>query len=430
MDHEAAILADDMGLGKTVQVLAAIRHLVGAGVLRNTVVLCPRSLLANWEAEATRWASDLAVLRVTPSTADKDEVWRAVMGRSHLYLTTYEQMRKPAATLLEGEIDLVVMDEAHRVRRLESQATRGVAKLQKRRIWALTGTPIERATEDFATLLSLLQPKRFSLRDAALDAASLRSRAKPFMLRRLKSDVQSELPDVIDTKEVLELTPQQQRSYTAAIRRTRETQTSDAAFLTLINELRAICDFDPDTHASSKVDRIEEIVDAVKIVDQKVVIFSYLLKPLDLLSERLATSHGPGAVRHLRGDLSLEERDRNIRQFRTDPEVVALLASSRVGGEGLTLTEANHVIFFNEWWNPSANAQARDRVVRIGQERGVSVHRFMCRGTVEELLNSILQQKSETVARVIDSMAESPSANSDFGPVLNELRRHVRSSLF
>jgi conjugative relaxase-like TrwC/TraI family protein len=197
-----------------------------------------------------------------------------------------------------------------------------------------------------------------------------------------------------------------------------------AAMLVLINELRTICDYDPATGVSCKADRIAEIIGNIAAAGEKAVVFSYLLKPLDLLEERLKQTGILSA--QLQGSMSLAEREAEIRRFRGDSTVPALLASSRIGGEGLTLTEANHVIFVNEWWNPSANSQARDRVVRLGQRRGVRVYRFRCRDTIEETLDRILEKKTHTFTSIIDRLADTAAIQD---PNVHQLLKELEVDL-
>ena len=403
VEHTVGILADDMGLGKTAQALRALETLVRQGTIRSALVVCPNSLIANWEVECERWVPGLTVVRAVPSKEEADEVWSAILCRSHIIITTYEQLRPLPKVLASAKFELVIADEAHRLRRSQAKIVRAFRLINAERIWALTGTPIERHEVDLATLLSLLEPTRFSVKSAATDSAGLRERARPYVLRRKKKDVLSELPEVIDTKQVVDLTPQQQRAYTSA--RAQAFPNDMGEILQRFTLLRSICDLDHKSEASVKLDRIVEILQTVKHAGEKAVVFSHLLHPLDVLARRLAREYPLIGSVSLTGELKIDERERVIQHFKSDEKVVALLCSSRVGGEGLTLTEANHVIFINEWWNPSANAQARDRVVRFGQERIVHVHRFRCRGTIEEALDEILNRKSEAFANVVDALA-------------------------
>ena len=401
------ILADDMGLGKTIQVIAAIRLLFNRARIRRVLVLCPKSLVANWEAELEKWAPELGIAVATPPGRIKEAAWRALAWGRHVLLTNYEQMRDPPDALLSNPPDLIVADEAHRLRKRAAQATAGVMQLGPERFWALSGTPLERDTDDLATILSLIEPRRFSARDARLHAASLRAQARRYVLRRRKDQVLDDLPQVRDTTERLDLTPAQRRAYRAAVTDILS-RSGDGNELALLTRLREICDLDPATGASSKADRIMELLLRIREQREKAVVFAFLLGPLRSLAQRIAETSGPGACRLLIGEMSVEERDRAVREFRTDPGVFVLLASTRVGGEGLTLTEANHAFHFDQWWNPSTNRQATDRVVRIGQRNPVRIYRFCCRDTIEERLETILRDKAELFESAVERLAVEP----------------------
>lgn len=401
----AGILADDMGLGKTVQAIAAMRVLFARGDIAQALILCPRSLLANWEAELARWAPELTRTRVVPSAGLREAAWSALRDRVHVLITNYEQMRQVPEALRKAPVDLVVADEAHRLRNADALATKGLRRVEATRFWALTGTPIERDPTDLSTLLSLLVPTEFAESDSRAPRALLRARARPYVLRRRKDDVLTELPDVVDSKEILELSDAQRTAYRSAVRDAKGT--GGTGLLAVINRCRLICDYDPDTLESAKADRICELLEDIRLSGEKAVVFSHLLKPLEILRKRLGSS-GISLV----GEMNNTERERAVSAFRGNAGITVLLASSKVASEGLTLTEANHVIFFNEWWNPSSNAQARDRVVRIGQTRGVRVYRFRSRSTIEESLDRILTRKSRVFDDVIERLA-APRADGD-----------------
>ena len=402
--RDKAILADDMGLGKTVQTIFALRILFNRASIHTVLIICPKSLLANWEAEIAHWAPELSRLQVVPSSPIREEAWKAVWGRVHIILTNYEQVRNPPSVLLSEDLDLLVADEAHRIRNTDSQITQGIRSLEVQKFWALTGTPLERDSEDLATLLSTLEPKRFSVSDRRLHPTSLRSQARPYVLRRLKDDVLDDLPEVLESTQILELLPDQRDSYSLALNALSSSK--GASILAILNQLRAICDFDSRTGQSAKVNRIVEIIQDFSAVGDKGVVFSYLLEPLSVLRGKIEGVLGRKAAIDLRGSQTVAEREDAIERFRNDSRIHVMLCSSRVAGEGLTLTEANHVIFLNEWWNPSANSQARDRVVRIGQKKGVRLYRFRCRNTIEETLEEILERKSLNFEQLIDRLAE------------------------
>ena len=392
--RQGAILADDMGLGKTAQVASALRVLFNRAEIRGVLVVCPKSLLDVWEAELARWAPELGVAVLNPSARLREQAWAALTGRRHVLVTNYEQLREPPPALLGAPPDVLVADEAHRLRNFGAQVTSGIDRLPRRCFWALSGTPLERDLEDLATLLSLVAPDRFAPDDSRLHPSSLRSAAQPYILRRRKEEVLRELPPVVDSTEPLHLTSEQAGAYTAAVAQFRS-DSRPGAELALLTRLRGLCDLHEESRSSSKIDRIVERLAGIRKQGRKAVVFAYRLAPLHELERRIGARWGEGAVRRLVGSMGQSQRERAVRDFRTDSKVLALVASSRVGGEGLTLVEANHVFLLDQWWNPSANDQARDRVVRIGQKRTVHVYRFCCRGTIEERLQEILEIKRE-----------------------------------
>lgn len=422
--HETGVLADDMGLGKTLQTISATRELINSGEVPWGVVVAPRSVLATWEDEIARWAPELTRIRVTPTGVVRQEAWETLVGRVHILLTNYEQLRTVPDALADSEIPLLIADEAHRLRNAGSQISSGLRNLKFRRFWALTGTPIERDSEDLATLMSFVEPRRFSPDDSRLPASVLRGRAKQYILRRRKVDVLQDLPEVLERREVLDLLPAQRSAYNDALRRVSARRYSPDDTLRLLGELRQICDFDPMTKASCKVERICEIVGDIQVAGEKAVVFSTLVEPLQLLDRALKKSGIPSEV--FTGQLGSSERDKLISRFRSDEGPTALLATTWVAGVGLTLTEANHVVFLNEWWNPSTNDQARDRVVRIGQQRGVQVYKFRCRGTVEEAVERVLSRKEALFEGIVDRLAESDTPDAaTVNRIVAELPREI-----
>lgn len=403
LERRGGILADDMGLGKTVQVVSALRLLFNRGEIRTAVVVGPKPLIPTWEREFEKWAPELGIAVLTPPRSIREEAWRTVAGRRHVLLTNYEHLRTPPDELKRRPPEVVVADEAHRVRRRGARVTSGIVQLRPGRFWALSGTPLERNTEDMATLLELVAPTQFSPNDARLHPSSLRSRARRFVLRRRKNEVLDQLPPVRDTTEPLVLSAGQKRAYRKAI---RSSAGEPGEGLALLTRLLSICDLDPESRNSSKLDRILSLLSVVRGNAEKAVVFSHRLDPLRELEARLTADYGTGAGLLLVGDMDAEARERALDRFRNDGDAFVLLASTRIGGEGLTLTEANHVFLVNQWWNPSTSDQARDRVVRIGQRRSVRVYRFCCRGTLEEDLERLLERKRHLFADMVDGLAD------------------------
>ena len=404
--RKRALLGDDMGLGKTAQALSAGRRLIRYGRVVWILVVSPRTLIANWVAEAAKWAPELTLATALPTGEGRSDRWDRLVRRAHLLFTSYEQLRQPAEALIRNPPDLIIADEAHRLRNVASLATQGFRTINSKRFWALTGTPIERDAEDLAVLLSLLDSSRFSPADKSLPLISLRARLRPYLLRRRKDSVLPDLPEVIEDNEVLDLTEEQRKAYRAAINDHAQDAPHDG-ILPLFNRLRTICDADPATGQSSKLDRACELISDIHSVNEKVVVFSYILNPLYWLARRFQQSRSAVKFVTLTGEMSLQERAEVLGTFKSDPNCRVLLASTRVASEGLTLTEANHVLFINRWWNPSSNLQARDRVVRIGQARLVRVKSFTCRGTVEERIENLLEKKSLTFEQLIEALSTS-----------------------
>ena len=398
--HPKAILADDMGLGKTAQAIRALQRLVRNGRVTWALVVAPGTLLTNWIAEILRWAPELVAEVLAPSISDRDNAWIRARNRCHISVCSYEQYRVAGDAVELGRPDLIIADEAHRLRTDASLISTQFRSSGCSAKWLLTGTPIENHSEDLAILMSVLDPDRFSSSDAELHESSLRARVRPYILRRRKDQVLAELPPVVEVNEVLPLTPEQKNAYNGAI---AEAAASPRSFLALFNRLRSICDCDFESGSSSKIDRTVEILSNAQSAGHKAVVFSYLLAPLEHLARRLADVNVDSAV--LTGAMSLPERDAAVGKFKTKPGCTALLASMRVAAEGLTLTEASVVVFINRWWNPSANSQARDRVVRIGQTKPVTVCSFTCSGTVEERIPRILENKQITFENVVENLA-------------------------
>ena len=425
LQHSGGILADDMGLGKTVQVVSAVRILINRGDIRTTLVVCPKGLLATWEREFSDWAPELGVAVVVPPRSVREEVWHAVNARRHVLLTNYEQLREPAKILRRHPPDVIVADEAHRLRKRGAKVAAGAASLRPARFWALSGTPLERNMDDMATLLALVAPKRFAPADARLHPSSLRGLARGFLLRRRKEEVLDQLPPIRDSTESLDLTAGQERAYRKALRDHAKTPGDELALLT---RLLSVCDLEPRTRESSKLERILSRLNGIRENGEKAVVFSHRLEPLYELQRRLAGAVSEDAGLLLVGSMDAEARERSLHRFRTEEDVFVLLASTRIGGEGLTLTEANHVFLINQWWNPSTSDQARDRVRRIGQRRSVRVYRFCCRGTLEERLERILKRKRDLFDDIVGRLAEDRKSTlaqrllSELG--VENLRRH------
>lgn len=394
VSQDRAILADDMGLGKTFQALAAISKLILEGEIARTLIICPRSLVFTWYAEIKKWTPYLSATAVIPSGNAAESVWKSRTGKAQIIITSYEQLRTNS-NFMKEQAQLVICDEAHKLRNRSSNLSQSFRNLSSKKVWFLTGTPVERDSEDFATLFSLLLPKKFTPSDHKLGIDVLKSRAKPYLLRRRKSEVLTELPPMLERKEFLELSPEQLRSYRATL------SDSETSTLVKFGKLRHICDLDPVSGTSTKLDRIQELLEEISNLGERAVVFSYWRKPLTALAEILEKKN-PGSTQLLTSEMDLIRRDSAITNFRN--KNLILLASAKIASEGLTLVEANHAIFINQWWNPSSNEQARDRIRRLGQQRTTYMYSFTTVDTIEEKIDEILERKEVTNEDLVNAM--------------------------
>ena len=432
-----ACLADDMGLGKTVTVIALHLHragldtpgssLAGHSTTENTrgptLVVCPASLLGNWEAEIRRFAPGVAVRRHHGSARDLDGV------SAGFVLTTYGTMRNDAELLSEVAWDLVVADEAQHIKNSRSAAARALRTIPCTARVALTGTPVENDLTELWSILDWAIPGLLGSRNAfrkvwagpiesGLEPTKARQFADligPFLLRRRKSDpgVAPELPPKTETDHVLGLTREQVVLYETLVRESMrriegaDEETRRGLVLKLLTGLKQICNHpahflrqaNPRLRGrSEKLDLLDELVGTVVAEDGAVLVFTQYVAMARLLERHLATTGVPHQFLH--GGTPVRERDAMVARFQAG-EVPVFLLSLKAGGTGLNLTRADHVIHFDRWWNPAVEDQATDRAYRIGQTRPVQVHRAITQGTIEEKIAELLARKRSIADSVL-----------------------------
>jgi len=409
-ENRAAILADDMGLGKTLQAIAALELSHRAGKLRNALILCPKSLIGNWEAEIALWSPHLCTVALH-STASARE-WKAIASQCHVAITNYEALRSSSPN--SDAFDLIIYDEIHKLKNYKSKNHIAASGLKPLFGWGLSGTPIENSADDLVSILHLLDPKRVALSDRDLGSASLRSLGSKYILRRERDVISTELTEITEKTEPIPLTAEQKTSYNAVVQQSRASTQGD--WIQTFNKLRDICDFDPKTKRSAKLDRAVTIIEAVSKLSEKVVVFSYRIEPLEILRTRLIEKFGAESISMITGQTSSIARSRIVESFQKKDTPFVLLCSMRATAEGLTLTAANHVVFVNEWWNPSLNRQARDRVNRIGQTKDVFVYRLRAMGTVENRLDQILKEKTTLFDEIVTRLTKSPTSDPNAIP--------------
>ncbi|WP_106176693.1 DEAD/DEAH box helicase [Prauserella shujinwangii] len=415
-------LADDMGLGKTLQLIALHLHRqpLGSGP---TLVVCPTSLLGNWEREFARFAPAVPVRRFHGGTRHLDE-----LAPGEVVLATYGVLRRDHTALAEVRWGLVAADEAQHVKNPLSVTARRLRRVPAAARVALTGTPVEnRLTElwsilDWTTpgLLGSLETFRRTLarpverdRDRAA-TERLAAAVRPFLLRRRKSDpdVAPELPRKTETDRYVPLTAEQTTLYEAvvrenlaAIRESRGVQRRGQV-LKLLTELKQICNHPaqylqqraPLPGRSGKLAAFEELLDVILAEGESVLVFSQYVRLCRLLEARLAERGVATAL--LSGRTPARRREELVAGFQ-DGAVPVFLLSLKAGGVGLNLTRATHVIHYDRWWNPAVEDQATDRAYRIGQDRPVQVHRLIAEGTLEDRIAEVLAAKRHLAEAVV-----------------------------
>ena len=402
--ENSRLLADDMGLGKTLQSIAAAAELIVEGKINRALIICPNSLVFNWSSEIIKWLPSFCVTQVsdTKSGNSRDITWEKIYKNTHFIVTSYDQVRSTPKVLKKESIDLIILDEAHKLRKSSSKINKSIMSMNPKRVWALTGTPIENNIDDLKNLLSIIDRKVNKLSFKNYSDSFISYETKKYILRRMKSDVLNEMKEFYEKTYYLDLTYDQQTEYEGILKKFYKSNMEDK--LKYFGELKQLCDIDTKTLQSSKIDFAEDIIEKVWKNQEKCVVFSFWLPPLDELAKRLKTSYGSNFFQEFNGSIEKDKREEILTKFKTDPQCRVILCSGKIAGEGLNLTEANHVIFLNSWWNPSNNIQARDRVIRIGQTKEAYVYYLRSANTIEARVDEILDRKEDITDEVIDSL--------------------------
>lgn len=416
LEMNRLLLADDMGLGKTVQTVAAVRILRARGEIESCLVIAPASILNQWRQELTRWAPELSAIIVRGPAPDRKWQWEA---QTDVKLASYGVLRQDADRFVEmGPArrmwDVVVADEAQRIKNL-NDTSEAVKRLRRVRSWALTGTPIENKEEELASIMEFVDHDGTSPLKRYFPGSELMYRHKEVQLRRKKNEVLRDLPPKLETKLAIELGPRQRASYTKAEEegivylQSLGAEVRVRHVLELITRLKQICNFDPETGESSKLDDIRDRLDQLTGQGHKALVFSQYASETFGVKAAAAFLRAFSPVM-LTGDLPLEARSVAIEQFRRRDEHKAMVISLRAGGLGLNLQEASYVFHLDRWWNPAVERQAEDRAHRMGQTVKVNVIKYSCAGTIEERIDRILERKQRLFDRLIDDVSLDLSA--------------------
>jgi non-specific serine/threonine protein kinase len=432
-----ACLADDMGLGKTIQVLSLLLVLKRQNRTKPqpSLLVAPASLLANWASEIERFAPGLKALIAHPSALPATELKNVDAKRLQdvdLVITSYGSLiRLPWITDLHWR--LAVLDEAQAIKNPGAKQTQAVKKLSARARLALTGTPVENRLGDLWSIFDFINPgllgnskqfTAFAKRLAARTDGSygpLRELVRPYILRRLKTDktVISDLPDKTEVKAFCPLSRKQAALYQQAVKDLAE-QLEQATgiqrkglVLSFLMRFKQICnhpsqwlgDGSWSEQDSGKWGRLREIAEVIAAKQEKMLVFTQFREMTAPLAAFLGSVFGqPGLVLH--GETEVKKRQELVRRFQNDETVKFFVLSLKAGGSGLNLTAAQHVLHFDRWWNPAVENQATDRAFRIGQTKNVLVHKFICRGTVEEKIDHMIESKRKVSQELLEGGAD------------------------
>ena len=389
MDNKHSVLADEMGLGKTVQAITAIKSMFEKSGTFRCLIVVPNSLLFNWISEFKVWFKETSP---TVLVGNKKNRYVQLDMDAGIILATYEQIR---IAIEENpnlrKFDLVVLDEAQRLKNKSSKTYLMFQLLKKDKTWLLTGTPLENNLQDIVSLFRFMSKK--ILTDPN-DYLKVKNEIKPFIKRRMKKDVAKELPDLIEQEIILDLSPQQKTDY---LKIYEQRKNYDSMF-EVLNELKQVCNFSKRNQTSSKLEMLEVIIEDVYENDGKVLVFSQYVDTLLKIQKHCNFDN----VEIFHGGLSRENKNRIIQNFKSTKQSSTLLVSIKAGSVGLNLQEASTVVLFDRWWNPAVENQAIGRAHRIGSDEPVTAYKFLTQDTIEQKLDLIINSKMQLFDQIIN----------------------------
>jgi len=426
-----ACLADDMGLGKTIQALALIQRDWESGERRPVLLICPTSVVNNWQKEASHFTPELPVMVHHGIERMRGEAFKTEAIDHAIVISSYALLNRDFETFKDLNWVGVVLDEAQNIKNPETKQAKAARAIQADYRLALTGTPVENNVGDLWSIMEFLNSNflgtqaefknRFFIPIQAARDPEASERLKrltgPFILRRLKTDkaIIADLPEKMEMKAFCTLTKEQASLYEAVVKETMEAldetegiQRKGVVLATLL-KLKQVCnhpahflgDNSPVPGRSGKLTRLTEIAEEMAEVGDRALIFTQFAEMGAILQRYLQETFGR-EVLFLHGGTPKKHRDQMVEHFQAhDDGPFLFILSLKAGGTGLNLTQANHVIHFDRWWNPAVENQATDRAFRIGQTKNVQVHKFICAGTLEEKIDEMIERKREVAERVI-----------------------------
>ncbi|MEH1964602.1 MAG: SNF2-related protein [Nostoc sp.] len=430
-------VANNIICHNTIQFIAFLLHLKEQDAFENpTLLVCPTSVLGNWEREVNKFAPSLKILQYHGDKRPKGKAFLEAVKNHDLIVTSYSLLHRDIKSLQSVSWQIIVLDEAQNVKNPEAKQSKAVRQLSATFRIALTGTPVENRLQELWSILDFLNPgylgnRQFFQRRFAMpiekygDTASLaqlRSLVQPFILRRLKSDreIIQDLPDKQEMTVFCGLTGEQAALYQQVVEQSLvEIESAEGLqrrgmILALLIKLKQICNHPAqylkqatlEQHNSAKLLRLEEMLEEVLVEGDRALIFTQFAEWGKLLKPYLEKQLGR-EIFFLYGSTSKKQREEMIDRFQHDPQgPPIMILSLKAGGVGLNLTRANHVFHFDRWWNPAVENQATDRVFRIGQTRNVQVHKFVCTGTLEEKIHDMIESKKQLAEQVVGAGEE------------------------
>ena len=390
----ACVLADEMGLGKTMQAISTIRMLLCGGQLRSVLLICPKPLVSNWVREFGVWAPEVPVAVIEGNAAKRSFLWRS--REMPVKIANYELLMRDRDDVLDEDnhFDLVVLDEAQRIKNRQSTTSEIVKAIPRSRSWALTGTPVENSPDDLVGIFDYLSPGYLN---PGMPMSQMAKAGRDYILRRTKDMVLDDMPPKMYRDAELDLTPEQWETYEAAESQgvVRLNEMGDELTIQhvfeLVLRLKQICNFDPVTGSSVKLERLEADMEEVAASGHKAIVFSQWTRSIEHMKQALRR-FGP---LEYHGQIPHRQRETVIERFKHDPESRVILMSYGAGSVGLNLQFCQYVFLFDRWWNPAIEDQAINRAHRIGAAGPVTVTRMLARNTIEQRIADVLDQKRE-----------------------------------
>ena len=401
----SAILADEMGLGKTMQAITSIRMLLRTGHAKSILLVCPKPLVTNWQREFKTWAPEITVAAISGNKTER--AWHWKHNRSMVKIANYELMIRDEAIITDQDLeyDLCVLDEAQRVKNKSNSTSKVIQKINRKRSWALTGTPIENSIEDLVGICEFASP---GLVSTGMSTRTIKSSVNDLILRRTKDLVLKDMPPRLMRDAELDLSQEQADSYFAAendgvirLNGMGEDISINHVF-ELVLRLKQICNFDPVTQTSTKVDRLKADLEEVAASGQKAIVFSQWVGAIEKISESVQR-YNP---LQYHGRIPSKQRDPILDEFKNNPDRTVLLMSYGAGSVGLNLQFCRYVFLFDRWWNPAVEDQAINRAHRIGATGSVTITRMMMAGTIEQRIHEILEAKRELFNEILSKDAQ------------------------